>query len=264
MVQTIGSIEGVRVAVEKGVAEVQALGRRSQEVGHIVEAIDDIASQTNLLALNAAIEAARAGEHGKGFTVVAAEVRKLAERSSAETKEITARIEAIQKQVAEVVAAMGDGSREVAASATLGRQAEAALDQILRVVGETAGQAVNIRTAVEQMRSNVTAVSAAVAKGGTAGERTAVAATEMEKEAERVQRAMEAIAAVSEETAAGAEEVSASTEEQTAGIEEMGAEAHELATLASQLKDSVARFTLEEGKMQEAARPANVRALRAS
>ena len=109
--QTISSIESVRTAVNKSAEQVAALGKRSQEIGQIVDAIDDIASQTNLLALNAAIEAARAGEHGKGFTVVAAEVRKLAERSSSETKEITQRISAIQQQVADVVRAMAGGQQ---------------------------------------------------------------------------------------------------------------------------------------------------------
>src|SRR5262249_52683681 len=137
VVQTLQSIDEVRIAVLRSAEQVQALGQRSSEVGAIVEAIDDIAAQTNLLALNAAIEAARAGEHGKGFTVVAAEVRKLAERASNETKEITARIGAIQGQIAEVVAAMGAGRAAVEQSSALGQQARVALDSIMSVVDET-------------------------------------------------------------------------------------------------------------------------------
>jgi len=215
--QTIASIAEARAAVERSATQVEALGRGSREIGAIVDAIDDIAAQTNLLALNAVIEAARAGEHGKGFTVVAVEVRKLAERSSAETKEITARIGAIQARVAEVVAAMQAGSAAVARSATLGRQAGTALEGILGVVEETTAQARAIGGAVAQMRAGAEAVS------GT----------------------MEGIAAVSEQSAAGAEEVSASTQEQSAGVEEMTGGARELAALAAELQTLVGRFILD-------------------
>jgi|GEM_PF-2267413 len=242
--QTIGSIESVRTAVAKSAGHVATLGARSQEVGQIVDAIDDIASQTNLLALNAAIEAARAGEHGRGFTVVAAEVRKLAERASSETKEITQRIAAIQQQVAEVVQAMAVGSSEVEKSATLGRQARAALESILGVVEETHTQAAAITSAVGKMTAGVAAVRAASEHVASIAAETAQAAGQMRQGALRVQGSVESIAAVGEQSAAGAEEVSASTEEQSASAEQMSAGAQELAALAAGLTELVGRFTL--------------------
>jgi len=242
--QTIESIAGVRTAVLASAAQVEELGKSSAEIGQIVAAIDDIASQTNLLALNAAIEAARAGEHGKGFTVVAAEVRKLAARASNETQEITGRIAAIQRQVAEVVAAMETGSGAVERSATLGRRAGQALEGILGVVEETNAQAVAIGGAVAQMTASVEAVDAAAGRIATVAGETVRATERMRAGAEGVGAAMESIAAVSEESAAGAEEVSASTQEQTASVQELGAGAQDLAAQASTLQAVVARFTL--------------------
>lgn len=244
--QTIAGIEGVRDAVLKSAEQVKALGARSREVGAIVEVIDDIADQTNLLALNAAIEAARAGEHGRGFTVVAAEVRKLAERASLETKEITQRITGIQQHVAEVMRAMDAGSVEVEKSAALGRQAGNALASILGVVEETNVQALAICGAVSQMSAGVDAVSVAAEHVAAVAGQTAIAAEQMRGGAARVHVAVESIAAVSEESAAGAEEVSASTEEQSAGVQEMSAGAQELAALATSLHELVARFTLDD------------------
>jgi methyl-accepting chemotaxis protein len=260
--QTIASIDSVRSAVLKSVEQVQALGTSSQEIGQIVDAIDDIASQTNLLALNAAIEAARAGEHGKGFTVVAAEVRKLAERSSSETKEITRRINAIQQQVADVVKAMAVGNNEVEKSAGLGRQAGDALQQILAVVEETAAQAVSISASVDQIATSLAAVGVAAAKGGAAGERTSVAVEKMRGSANRIDGAMGNVASISEETAASAEEVSASTEEQSASAEQMSAGAQELAALAAGLRDVVARFTVEVTTTTQAGPASKIRPIR--
>ena len=242
VVQTIQSIDDVRTAVLKSAEQVTALGKRSSEVGVIVEAIDDIASQTNLLALNAAIEAARAGEHGKGFTVVAAEVRKLAERTSRETKEIGARIAAIQQQTAEVVTAMQAGSTKVEESAVLGERARTALQSILGVVEETTEQAQAIGEAVAQMTTSVGAVGSAAEHLSEIARHTSAATVAMRTDSDQVSGAIDSIAAVSEESAASAEEVSASTQEQTAGTQEVARGAKELAALAQELQSMVGAF----------------------
>ncbi len=243
--QTIASIASVRAAVARSAEQVNALGESSRQIGQIVEAIDDIAEQTNLLALNAAIEAARAGEHGKGFTVVAAEVRKLAERASSETKEITQRIARIQAQVRDVVKAMEEGDAEVARSAGLGQQAGSALESILSGVGRTATQVQTIGVAVEQMGGSVGQVSAAAEQVSEVAQQTVETSKLLRASSEQVAAAIESIAAVSEESAASSEEVSASTEEQTASVEEMAAGAQELAALANQLQELVGRFVLQ-------------------
>src|SRR6185437_2382277 len=90
-------------AIQSSAEIIDVLGRRADDIGKIIEVIDDLAEQTNLLALNAAIEAARAGEHGLGFAVVAEEVRKLAEKSTQSTKEISELIQGIQKEAREAV-----------------------------------------------------------------------------------------------------------------------------------------------------------------
>jgi methyl-accepting chemotaxis protein len=228
--QTISSIESVRLAVHKSAEEIAALGTHSQEIGQIVDTIDDIASQTNLLALNAAIEAARAGEHGRGFTVVAAEVRKLAERSSSETKAITQRITAIQQQVAGSVQAMEAAIRAVEHSAALGHEAEESLRNIMGVVEVTNAQASAITTALHSMAASVAAVNDAGA---------------MRAGAERVNNSVESIAAVSQESAAGAEEVSASTAEQSASVEQLSAGVQQLVSVAAGLEDLVEGFRVE-------------------
>jgi len=243
--ETIQGMEAIKVKVGLSAQKVQEMGQRSDQIGTIVEAIEDIASQTNLLALNAAIEAARAGEHGKGFAVVADEVRKLAERASSATKEIGGLIKGIQTTVAEAVNAMNEGAREVEIGVTRANGAGQALNDILKAaeaVYQQADQAASasqrMNVAANELVSSMDSVSAVVEENTAATEEMAASSSE-------VTQSIENIASVSEENSAAIEEVSASAEEMSAQVEEVTASAASLAEMARALQDVVAQFKLD-------------------
>jgi len=243
---TIRGMQSIKEKVGLSSNKVEEMGKRSDQIGAIVETIEDIASQTNLLALNAAIEAARAGEHGKGFAVVADEVRKLAERASAATKEIGGLIKGIQATVTEAVAAMGEGAQEVEVGVGRANQAGGALAEILDASEGVYAQAEQAAQAARQMNeaanelvNSVDAVSAVVEENTASTEEMAASSAE-------VTQAIENIASVSEENGAAIEQVSASTEEMTAQVEEVSAAAQSLAEMAHALQQVVKQFKLSQ------------------
>ncbi len=150
---SVDSMDKIAFRVEQIASRALSLGEKSQEIGRILDVIDDLADQTNLLALNAAIEAARAGEHGRGFAVVASEVRKLAERSMAATKDIQGIIGEIQAETNSTIIASEEGAKEVKAGTSLARGVVEALERISGMVDETTTAAKEISIATQQQRS---------------------------------------------------------------------------------------------------------------
>jgi methyl-accepting chemotaxis protein len=241
---TVRGMNSIKDKVSVSTQKVQEMGTRSDEIGAIVVTIEDIASQTNLLALNAAIEAARAGEYGKGFAVVAVEVRKLAERAAAATKEIGGLVKSIQKTVAEAVKAMEEGDREVEAGVEKANQAGKVLADILAAAEAVNQQAEQAAAASEEMSASADELVKAMDTVSAVVEENTASAEEMSASSTEVTAAIESVASISEENSAAAEEVSASVEEMSAQVEEVTASASSLADMAQALQRVVEQFRL--------------------
>ncbi len=143
-------MDNIAQRVNESSRTVAGLGDRSDQIGAIVNTIEDIADQTNLLALNAAIEAARAGEQGRGFSVVADEVRALAERTTKATKEISSMIKTIQAETQVAVGSMSEGVNEVKRGTDEATRSGEALEEIIVKIDELTVQVAQIATAAEE------------------------------------------------------------------------------------------------------------------
>ena len=154
--QTIEGMYEIRKATDTAQAVIASLGERVKEIGAIVEVIDDVADETNLLALNAAIIAAQAGDHGRSFSVVADEIKELADRVLSSTKEIDGQIRSVQQESANAIGAIARGSESVQSGVDLSAEAGVALEQITDAARGAGDRITEIVTAVqEQSKASV-------------------------------------------------------------------------------------------------------------
>jgi methyl-accepting chemotaxis protein len=183
--EAVKEVKEIAVTVEESSGHITSLAELSQRIGEIIGIINEIADQTNLLALNAAIEAARAGEHGRGFAVVADEVRKLAERTTGATSEVSGIIKEIQNKVGSAVSSIDKVSAKV--------------DRGVELSSKAGSELTNIVGSVEDLQSMVHQVASAI--------------EEMSATSDQISQDIESISGVSKETARSSEEVASSSVE---------------------------------------------------
>ncbi|HVO56681.1 MAG TPA: methyl-accepting chemotaxis protein [Dongiaceae bacterium] len=240
MEKTTDGLNRTNKAIQSSAEIINVLGHRADDIGRIIEVIDDLAEQTNLLALNAAIEAARAGEHGLGFAVVADEVRKLAEKSTQSTKEIAELIQSIQREARQAVENMERSTRIVEEGLSLGNDLGSALHKISNVVTEVYKFSQEIGAATNEQSVGSSQIAKATSRLTEITQEINSAVEEQASGAQAVVRAMDKMRELVQQSASSSTELSAAAEQ--------------MLKLSRNLLDSMDRFVLDRSQHNKAAR----------
>jgi methyl-accepting chemotaxis protein len=234
MEKATDGLNKINTTIQSSGEIIDVLGQRADDIGKIIEVIDDLAEQTNLLALNAAIEAARAGEHGLGFAVVADEVRKLAEKSAQSTKEISELIQSIQKEARKAVENMDRSTEIVNEGLGLGEELNGALKKISNVVTEVYKFAQEIGAATNEQSHGSSQIARATTRLNEITHEINSSVEEQASGAHAVVKAMERMRELVQQT--------------TSGSTELAASAEQMSKMSRELLESMDRFALEQAE----------------
>ena len=255
--ETVAEMNLIADAVREATAKIRELESLSAQIGSIVEAVDEIADQTNLLALNAAIEAARAGEHGRGFAVVAEEVRKLAERSAGENKQVGHLVRQVQARTHEAVTAVSAGVSKVVTGTEKAAVGGAALREILHSVDQTVRQVGEIAAATDVMARSAKSVMESIQSISVVVEENSAATEEMAAQASQITGSIGAIAAASAQHRGEAERVAQISQEVRRQVQEVQQQAGDLDETARGLRELTSQFTTDgERSLGSSGKPA--------
>jgi phosphate/phosphite/phosphonate ABC transporter binding protein len=234
--KTIQGMQNIKASVEKTANYIRILGGRSEEIGKILNVIDEITDQTTMLALNAAILAAQAGEHGKGFSVVADEIKELAERTSASTQEIASLIQSVQQEVGDAVTAMGEGLTSVETGFKVTQEAADALRKIIESSKRSSEMAAAIEHSTTEQAKATNLVSSAMERVLSMVGQIAKATTEQNRGIQLIMDATEKIRDVSTHVRTATSEQSLNSKQISQAVELVSDKSQQISRAISEQK----------------------------
>jgi len=247
----IKGMDNIRATVEAASTVVNRLGKRSQAIGQILKVIDEVTDQTGLLALNAAILASQAGEHGKGFSVIAEEIKELAERTAASTQEIAGLIAAVQKDTEETVQAMGKGLKAVVDGADLVSVTRDVLGQVVESSQQSSKTAELIkRTTAEQARG-LSQITEAVVGITNQIEHISQAMQEQRRGSEQISKAAEKMREITHRVQYATNEQTMGSKQITGAVESVTTQAAQIARSTSEQKQGAGQISTAVASIQK-------------